>query len=82
MLPNGLSLCKIHHSAFDANIVGIRPDYVIEVRADIRRDHDGPMLEHGIQSVHGASLHLPQKAANHPNAAHLEERFEEFRAAG
>jgi putative restriction endonuclease len=82
VVPNGLSLCKIHHSAFDANIVGIRPDYVVEVRADIRRERDGPMLLHGIQSVHGEPLHLPRLSVNEPNRAHLEERFEEFRAAG
>ena len=23
---NGLALCKIHHAAFDANILGVRPD--------------------------------------------------------
>ncbi len=82
IVPNGLSLCKIHHSAFDANIVGIRPDYVVEVRADVRRERDGPMLQHGIQSVHGEPLHLPRRAVDRPNPAHLEERFEEFRAAG
>ncbi|HTK17075.1 MAG TPA: HNH endonuclease [Acidimicrobiia bacterium] len=82
VVPNGLSLCKIHHSAFDANIVGIRPDYVVEVRADVRRERDGPMLLHGIQSVHGEPLHLPRRTLDKPNPAHLEERFEEFRAAG
>ncbi len=38
-VSNGLALCKIHHAAFDQNILGIRPDFVIEVRSDIlRRD--------------------------------------------
>jgi hypothetical protein len=40
------------------------------------------MLQHGIQSVHGEPLHLPRRVVNNPNPAHLEERFEEFRAAG
>lgn len=26
VVPNGLTLCKIHHAAFDASILGIRPD--------------------------------------------------------
>ena len=26
VVPNGLSLCKIHHAAFDNNIIGITPD--------------------------------------------------------
>ena len=82
VVPNGLSLCKIHHSAFDANIVGIRPDFVIEVREDVLLEIDGPMLQHRIQAVHGEKLHLPRRPIDKPNRDHLEERFEEFRAAG
>ena len=26
IVPNGLALCKIHHAAFDKNIIGISPD--------------------------------------------------------
>jgi hypothetical protein len=32
IIPNSLALCKLHHAAFDSNIIGIRPDLVIEVR--------------------------------------------------
>lgn len=40
---NGLALCKIHHAAFDADILGIRPDdYRIEIRKDILEEVDGP----------------------------------------
>ena len=31
-VSNGLSLCKIHHAAFDKNILGINEDFRIEVR--------------------------------------------------
>ena len=34
-IDNGLSLCKLHHSAYDAFIIGVTPDYIIQVRADI-----------------------------------------------
>ena len=27
-VTNGIALCKIHHAAFDSNILGIRPDHV------------------------------------------------------
>ena len=36
VVPNGLALCKIHHAAYDRNILGIRPDYVIEVHQRFR----------------------------------------------
>jgi putative restriction endonuclease len=81
IVQNGLSLCKIHHSAFDANIVGIRPDAVVEVREDILREVDGPMLLHGIQELHDSKLVLPRNAAHHPNQEFLEYRYELFRAA-
>lgn len=31
-VTNGLAMCKIHHAAFDAHILGIRPDLVVESR--------------------------------------------------
>src|SRR5205807_1201097 len=53
VVPNGLSLCKIHHAAYDKNIVGIRPDLVVEVDRRILREVDGPMLRHGLQEIDG-----------------------------
>ncbi len=49
IVPNGLSLCKIHHAAYDQGILGIDGDYRVHVRKDILRERDGPMLKHGIQ---------------------------------
>jgi putative restriction endonuclease len=34
LVTNGMSMCKIHHAAYDLDIVGVRPDGVAEVRAD------------------------------------------------
>lgn len=78
-VSNGLGLCKIHHSAFDANIIGIDPDAVVHVREDILEETDGPMLRHGIQEVAGTRLHVPWKASLRPNREFLAERFEQFR---
>jgi putative restriction endonuclease len=60
IIPNGLALCKLHHAAFDLNIIGIRPDHVVEVREDILKEHDGPMLRHGIQEVQGQKIWVPR----------------------
>ena len=81
VVPNGLSMCKIHHAAFDANILGVRPDYIIEIRDDILGEVDGPMLEHGLQAHHGGKLLVPRAAAEHPDPARLELRWQEFRSA-
>lgn len=83
VVSNGMAMCKIHHAAFDANILGVRPDHVVEIRAEILAERDGPMLRHGLQSLHGARLmQLPRRAADRPDPARLEERYEQFRAAG
>lgn len=81
VVPNGLSLCKIHHAAFDANILGVRPDYVVEIRGDILAEVDGPMLKHGLQAHHQGQLHVPRAAKEKPDRERLELRFEEFRRA-
>lgn len=80
-VPNGLSLCRIHHGAFDVGIVGVDPDYKIHVRHDVLEEHDGPMLKHGLQEMHSSKIILPGKAANRPNRDYLQERFEKFLAA-
>ncbi len=82
IVPNGLSLCKLHHAAFDANLLGIRPDLRIEVRPSILHERDGPMLLHGLQGMNGASLLTPRRHEWRPGADRLEERYEEFRQAG
>lgn len=81
VVPNGLALCKIHHAAFDQNIIGIRPDHRVEVRPDIRKEVDGPMLRHGIQEMHGRQITLPRERSAHPHRERLETRYEAFRSA-
>lgn len=78
IVQNGLSLCKIHHAAFDQNIIGITPDYQIKVREDILQEIDGPMLKHGIQEMHDNKLILPRSKMQHPNKEWLEERYTVF----
>lgn len=78
-VSNGLSLCKIHHAAFDHGIIGVRPDYVIEVRRDVLDEVDGPMLKYGLQALHDEKILLPSNKAHRPAVAALERRYELFR---
>ena len=80
-VSNGLALCKIHHAAFDQDFIGIRPDYVVQVREDILEEHDGPMLEYGLQRMHGERILLPSKRGMRPDPERLEWRYERFRRA-
>jgi putative restriction endonuclease len=47
-VPNALALCTLHHAAFDTQLIGIRPDYVVEIRQDVLDETDGPMLIDGL----------------------------------
>lgn len=82
LVSNGLSLCKLHHAAFDRYFVGIREDYVVEVRPDILDENDGPMLIHGLQKIHGTRIIVPRIIELRPNPEFLHIRYERFRAAG
>lgn len=79
VVSNGLALCTLHHAAFDRFFLGLRPDYVIEVRADIRKERDGPTLVHAIQALHGTRIVLPRSTPLRPDPKLVEMRYEQFK---
>jgi len=81
VVSNGLSLCKIHHAAYDRNMIGIRPDLVVEVKPNILLEADGPMLRHGIQEMQGRQIVVPSMRGDQPDPARLRERYDEFAAS-
>jgi putative restriction endonuclease len=81
IVTNGIAMCAIHHRAFDAQVVGVRTDYVVEVRVDVLRERDGPTLQHALQGMHGSTLWVPRRVSAQPSKDLLEERYERFRAA-
>jgi putative restriction endonuclease len=81
IVPNAVAMCAIHHRAFDNHVVGIRPDFVIQVRPDVLSESDGPTLKHALQGIHGTKIVLPRNTAARPNIQLLEDRFKRFRLA-
>lgn len=81
VVPNGVALCAIHHRAFDAQVLGIRPDYVLEIRRDVLEEQDGPTLRHSLQGIHQTKLVVPRQLASRPDPELLEERYSRFQAA-
>ncbi|WP_459547325.1 HNH endonuclease [Nocardia sp. X0981] len=75
---NGLSLCKIHHAAYDRNYLGISPDYRVAINQDLLEEQDGPMLKHGLQEMHGREIFIPQRPVDRPSRDRLAERYAEF----
>ncbi len=78
VVTNGLSLCKIHHGAYDADLLGISPDYVVHIDRHLLDEVDGPMLKHGLQDMHGRPISVPERQAEHPSRDALAARFERF----
>ena len=79
VINNGLSLCKIHHAAFDSYFIGVDPDYRIKIRNDLLDETDGPMLKYGIQELHNRTIILPGNKKQWPDREKLEFRFEKFK---
>jgi putative restriction endonuclease len=82
IVPNGLSLCRLHHGAFDAYLLTVRPDYTVEVRKSVLEESDGPMLRHGLQGIHNQRIALPRSRKLRPNPELLDRRYLRFRKAG
>ncbi len=78
VVSNGMALCRLHHSVFDRFFVGVRPDHVIQVRADLLAESDGPTLEHAIQALHGTKISLPRSPEQQPSIRLLTTRYEQF----
>ncbi len=78
IVPNGIALCKIHHAAFDRNLMGIRPDYEVVINDELLNEVDGPMLKHGLQEMHGSRIRLPRRKSDYPDKTRLDFRFAEF----
>jgi putative restriction endonuclease len=80
IIPNGLSLCSIHHRAFDQNLVGVSPEYEVYVAKRLLEDDDGPMLEL-LKAFHGERLIVPSNRTLQPDRQRLAIRFDRFAAA-
>lgn len=79
-ITNGLALCKIHHAAYDQDMIGVDPDHVIHLDRDLLDEVDGPMLRHGLQEMHGQRIVPPRRAVDAPSRDLLAWRWEKFAA--
>jgi putative restriction endonuclease len=78
VVPNGMPLSKLHHAAFDAQLIGVDPDFVIHVSDRLLDQQDGPLLE-SIKALAGQQILLPKRREDWPDKSRLEHRFDLFR---
>ena len=76
-VSNGIALSRIHHVAYDSNMLGISPDYKIVVSQELLVSKDGKILESIVDS-HGKYLFLPKESSSQPDRDRLKARFELF----
>lgn len=81
IVTNGMALCKIHHAAYDADLLGVSPDYVVHINSDLLEETDGPMLKHGLQEMDKRPLTLPIRHQQHPDQERLASRYAQFTTA-
>jgi putative restriction endonuclease len=81
LVSNGLSLCSIHHRAFDQDLVGVSPDRQVHVSRRLLEEEDGPMLE-VLKTFHGRSISAPTSMRLRPDPDRLAVRFEQFLRRG
>ena len=78
---NGIALCAIHHLAYDRNLLGIDPSGVVHIGRRLREEHDGPMLQAGLQGFHGERIYVPARREDRPDPERLAIRCATFEAA-
>ena len=74
---NGICMSTLHHNAFDADLLGIDPDFRIHVSPKLRDQDDGDLLV-SLKGLDGSKLRLPAEPADRPARDLLEQRFARF----
>lgn len=79
--PNGLALCKIHHAAYDSNLLGVDGHRQIHLAPRLRLSAGSEMRRAAFDSLDGNRLKIPTTRALHPDPDRLEQRFQLFTEA-
>ena len=81
-VTEGLCMSRLHHAAFDANLLGIDPDGRMHVseRLDARAREAGDPFSRQLMSLAGRRIAVPRTPRFHPNRDLLAVRFGQFEA--
>ncbi|WP_299233625.1 HNH endonuclease [uncultured Halomonas sp.] len=76
-VSNGISLSRLHHRAYDADLIGIDPDYRIHLNDNLLSTQDGPLLE-SMKQLNGQRIAIPRNDRDRPSQEALELRYQRF----
>jgi putative restriction endonuclease len=71
---NGLALCPLHHTAYDAGLIGILPTYAIQLNSQRTRALSAASRGGKLREFQGGlrpKIHLPFNRADHPDRGFL-----------
>ena len=80
-VSNGLPLTKIHHAAFDADLIGIDPDFRIHVSEWLLEFMMPRFSNSGSTGIVGQVILLPRRSEDCPDRGRLAIGFEQFKKA-
>lgn len=78
---NGMAMCRLHHGAYDANLLGINPQGRIAIPQQIMDEEDGPTLKHSLVGLNGETISTPRRKSDRPERAFLALRWDRFQSA-
>ncbi len=76
-VSNGIAMSRLHHKAYDANLIGISPDMEITVSDILLSQQDGAILT-ALQELNGKQLVPPGNKHHLPDRDRLAQRYEQF----
>lgn len=77
---NGICMSALHHTAFDAHLIGVDPDLCIHVGRTVFDSRDGPLLE-SLKDLDSRRVRVPTELRLQPKREYLERRFDQFMKA-
>ena len=77
-VPNGLALCKLHHAAYDRDLLGIDQEHRVHIAQRLLAGTPSEAMDTAFGAYVGKSLHIPKSKGLRPDGLRLATRFEQF----
>jgi putative restriction endonuclease len=79
-VSDGIALTRLHHRAYDLNLLGISPDNKIYISDELKQGRDNKFMRDALLEFEGRKLVLPRSTVNRPDREKLAARFDMFLA--
>ncbi len=77
---NGMSMCSLHHRAFDTDLLGIDPRFRVHISAELLRSRPSAIVRPAFVAFADTSIALPLRPTDRPHPGALQAKFEKFLA--